>query len=56
MKWLKRLFKRKKVEIAKETKQLNIPVVRKRFCAKPMGYICLGDETDARCGNCGHWC
>lgn len=36
--------------------QSNIPVVRKRFCAKPMGYICLGDETDARCGNCGHWC
>jgi hypothetical protein len=30
MSWIKRLFKRKKVEVA-ETKQLNIPAVSVRF-------------------------
>jgi hypothetical protein len=54
MKWLKKLFEKKKVEVA-PTEQLNIPVVRKRFCVKPIGEICFGDETDSRCGNCGHW-
>ena len=54
MKWLKKLFKRPKGETI-EIKQLNTPNIRKRFCAKPFGYICLGDETDAKCGNCGHW-
>lgn len=28
---------------------------KKRFCAKPIGEICMGDETDAKCGTCGHW-
>ena len=33
----------------------NIPVVKKRFCAKPMGEVCFGNETDAKCESCGHW-
>lgn len=55
MKWFKNLFKKKSLKnIA--TKQLNIIIDRKKFCAKPIGYICLGNETEERCGNCGHWC
>jgi len=33
----------------------NMPVEKKRFCAKPMGEVCFGNETDAKCRSCGHW-
>lgn len=51
MKWFQKLVEYKKVQVT--PKEQNI--VRKKFCAKPLGEICFGDETDARCGNCGHW-
>ena len=50
--WFKKKFKNKHIEIVIETNQLNKP---KKHCVKPMGEICFGDETDIRCGNCGHW-
>lgn len=50
------LFKKKKLKMTETIQAINLPpVVRKRFCAKPLGEICFGNETDMKCGNCGHW-
>ncbi len=54
LKLLKKLFEKKNV---KTTEPLHVvqPLVKKRFCAKPMGEICFGNETDERCNKCMHW-
>ena len=54
LKLLKKLFEKKKVETTEPVHVVQ-PLVEKRFCAKPMGEICFGNETDERCNKCMHW-
>ena len=56
MKFIKRLFKRKKDEVSEVSEKHNpIIYIKKPFCAKPIGHICFGNETNDKCGCCGHW-
>ena len=56
MKFIKRLFKRKKDEVSVVSVN-TVPIIniRKPFCAKPSGFLCFKDETDTWCGLCDHW-
>ena len=55
MKWMIRLFKRKNIEVSEVSENSQPIYIIKPFCAKPIGFICFGNETNDKCGCFGHW-